>query len=170
MEQGEQGERCNIKRGDGGGRGETRPAEGDVMGHARKLGERATGGCKGRREQRQERHLRDGLWRGDAGPPWGMERAREKKEAEGDGREHNPGEWGEILGAGRPPEWTLIPTEWKGRRGAARPPEWRKTLGGAAKEWGGSRIFSGQLDPPRRGRGGRVVPGQLDPQRRGRGS
>ena len=36
-----------------------------------------------------------------------------------------------------------------------RPLEWRKTLGGSATEWaGGGQIVSGQLDPPRRGRGG----------------
>ena len=34
-----------------------------------------------------------------------------KKEAGGDGREQNPWEWEETLGAARPPEWTLIPTE-----------------------------------------------------------
>ena len=60
-----------------------------------------------------------------------------KKEAGGDGKEQNPWEWGETLGAARPPEWTPNPTEWKEMRGAARPPEWRKTPGGGAKEWGG---------------------------------
>ena len=60
-----------------------------------------------------------------------------KKEADRDGREKNPREWGETLGAARPPEWNLRPTEWKERRGAARPPEWRKTPGGVATEWGG---------------------------------
>ena len=45
---------------------------------------------------------------------WGKEVAR-------DGKEQNPGEWGDTLGAARPLEWTPIPTEWSVRRGAARP-------------------------------------------------
>ena len=60
-----------------------------------------------------------------------------KREASGVGKVQTSGEWGEILGAARPLEWTPIPTEWNGRRGAARPPEWKKTPGGAATEWGG---------------------------------
>ena len=57
-----------------------------------------------------------------------------KKEAAGVGNVTTPGEWGETLGAARPPEWAMIPKEWSGRRGAARPPEWRKTPGGYAME------------------------------------
>ena len=38
-------------------------------------------------------------------------------DADGDGRRQNPGEWGETLGAARPPELTPSPTEWKGRGG-----------------------------------------------------
>ena len=123
------------------------------------------GGREGWREQQRERHLRNGRRGGDVGLPWGAERARVgEKEAAGDGRGQNPGEWGETLGAASPPEWTPIPAEWNGGRGVARPPEWRKTPGGAATEWEGGQIVSGRLDLPRRGRGGRVFPGRLDPQ------
>ena len=51
MERGERGEQCNIGRGDVGGGGVPRPADGVAIGHARKRGERDTGGCKGRRER-----------------------------------------------------------------------------------------------------------------------
>ena len=46
-----------------------------------------------------------------------------KREAARVGKVTSPGEWGETLGAARPPEWTPIPTEWSGSWGAARPPE-----------------------------------------------
>ena len=46
-----------------------------------------------------------------------------EREAAGDGKGQNPGEWRETLGAARPLDWTLRLTEWNGRRGAARPPE-----------------------------------------------
>ena len=55
------------------------PADGVTMGHARKRGKRAMGGCEGRREQRQEHHLCNGRQGGDAGPPWGEKGARGKK-------------------------------------------------------------------------------------------
>ena len=81
-----------------------RPADGVAMGPARKRGERATGGCEGRRERRRESHLHNGRRCRDAGPPWGEAGARGKEEAGGDGREQNPWEWGETLGAARPQE------------------------------------------------------------------
>ena len=43
-----------------------------------------------------------------------------EREAAGDGKGQNPGEWGETLGDARPPEWTLSPTEWNGRRGGRK--------------------------------------------------
>ena len=64
------------------------------------------------------------------------ERKEVKKEAAGDGKGQTPGEWGETLGAAKPPELTPIPTEWNGMRGGVRPPEWWKPPGGAATEWG----------------------------------
>ena len=114
-----------------------RNADGIAMGHARKRGERATGGCAGRRERRPERPLRNSQRGGDAGPHEARQGQRDKNEAGRNWRGQNPWEWGETMGATRPLEWTPRPTDWGGRRGAARPPEWRKTPVGAAVEWAG---------------------------------
>ena len=35
-----------------------------------------------------------------------------KREAARVGKVTTSGEWGETLGAAKPPEWALIPTEW----------------------------------------------------------
>ena len=67
-----------------------------------------------------------------------------KKEATGVGNVTTPGEWGETLGAARPPEWALIPTEWSGRRRDARPTEWRKTLGIGGQGRGQERVGGGE--------------------------
>ena len=119
------------------------------MGHARKRGERATGGCEGRRERRQE-HLRDGQ-RGET-------RSRHGVHTQHGGEKGGRRSWesdypwglGETMGTARPPEWTPIPTEWSGRRGAARSPEWRKIQGGSAMEWkeGSSRPRTTRPPPP----------------------
>ena len=92
-----------------------------------------------------------------------------KNKAAGDGKGQNPREWGETLGAERPPYWTPSPTEWKGRRGVARPPEWRKTLGGAATECGGG-VESSPDDSTRHREGGGVESSwdNTTPQRKGR--
>ena len=93
------------------------------MGHARKRGERDTGGCEGRRERQREGTSETddgGETRGRHGAP--KEQGGKTKAAR-DSKGQNPGEWGETLGAVRPPEWTLSPTEWNGERGGPRPPE-----------------------------------------------
>ena len=68
----DRGERWRFGRRDRKMRVGTCHADSVAMGHARKRGKRAKGGCAFRREQRPESPLRDGRRAGDAGPPWGM--------------------------------------------------------------------------------------------------
>ena len=155
------GEQRSIRHRVVRGRRGTCAADGVAMGHARKRGKRATGGCEGRWEQRREIHLRDGR-RGGRGAVMGQGKNKGGgRETAGDGKGQNPGEWGKTLGATRPPEWTPIPTEWNGRRGAARPPGWRKTPERAAMEWEGGVKLSLD-DSTRYGEGGGVDSSQDD--------
>ena len=100
-----------------------RHAEGVAMGHARKRGERATGGCTGRRERRAESPLRDGQRGGDAGPPWGMARAKgEKQRPEGL-------EGGRTLGSGG--------GDFAGREASGVDPETHRVGGEGGREASG---------------------------------
>ena len=128
------------------------PADGVSMGHVRKRGKRALGECKGRQERRRERHLCDVRRGGEAGPPWVVEGAREKKRRPrgmGGGRTLGSGEklWG-------PRGFQSGPQALQSGRGGGGPGGLRS--GGKPRE-----------GPPRSGEGGRIVSERLDlPQRR----
>ena len=80
------------------------------------------GGCEGRRERWQERNLRDNRVGGDAGPPLGVERAREeKRRPPGIAGGRTLGSGGKLWGPRGLRSGPLSPTKWNGSRGGARP-------------------------------------------------
>ena len=154
----ERGERRCLGRGDGRGRMETRPTHGVAMGHARKRGERATGGREGRQERRPEGPLCNVRQGGDARPPWGRAGARGKKRRPaGLGKSRTLGSAEKLWVE---PKFHGVGEEEGGRKATGV----EENPGGGATEWAGGRIVSGRLDPQRKGWRSRVVERQLDPK------
>ena len=154
IERGEREQRRNIGRGVKGGRRGTRPADGVAMGHARKRGKQATGGCEGRREWRRESHL----WDGQRG---------ETRSRHGAGKQHGGRKGGCRERESNKP-W-VVGRNSGGRKASGVGPDPH----GVEWEEGGRKASGVEKNPregpPWSGRGGQIIPGRLDLPRSGRG-